>query len=114
MEFCERNNISVVTIETMRDIEMQKHYLQIGASATLHSMHLPQPPNGLSLAFDIAPLAYLHIKLWNPNGALWLKIAEFSKSIGLEPGAYWKRFIDNPHHQLSVCQCSIANLKATT
>jgi hypothetical protein len=107
LEFCEYNGISIKTLETIRTLELQEHYFSIGASATLNSMHLPQPPNQLALAFDIAPVEYLDMRYWNPGGKLWYKIAEFSKSIGLEPGVYWEHFHDSPHHQLRKCQCTL-------
>jgi hypothetical protein len=106
LEFCEYNGISIKTLETIRTLELQQHYLEIGASKTINSRHLPQPPNDLALAFDIVPVEYLTLKLWNPSGILWYRIAEFSKSVGLEPGTDWHRFQDNPHHQLMVCLCT--------
>ena len=52
------------------------------------------------LAFDVAPVEYLSLPDWNPNGALWAKIGAIGKSQGLEWGGDWKKK-DLPHFQLT-------------
>lgn len=89
------------TLETLRDIERQKYYFEIGVSQTMNSKHLPQLPNNLSLAFDLAPVEYLKLKHWNPKGILWETIRTQSRAIGLICNIPW----DKPHHQLNKCEC---------
>lgn len=95
----------LTVVETMRDEEMQRHYYNIGASRTLKSKHLPQPPRSLALAFDVAPTHYLGLKAWNPNGAAWAAMGNIGRTLGLEWGGDWKTFVDQPHFQLRECRC---------
>lgn len=97
--------IRLTLIETLRDEERQRHYLAIGVSQTIKSLHLPQPPNGLALAFDVAPTAYLHVKGWNPVGDDWQTVGQISEGLGLEWGGRWPKLRDRPHHQLRECLC---------
>ena len=94
----------ITVYETIRSKELQAHYLEIGASWTIRSLHLPQPPRGLALAFDAAPSSYLTLKAWNPLGPLWLAYGEAGESLGLTWGGRWRRR-DKPHLQLSRCEC---------
>lgn len=43
--------------EGVRDLATQRHYLAIGASKTLNSLHLPQP-DGFGHAADLYPLTF--------------------------------------------------------
>lgn len=90
--------------ETIRTPELQEHYIEIGVSWTARSKHLPQPPRGLSLAFDAAPSEYLRLKAWNPHGPLWLAYGEAGEALGLAWGGRWKQR-DKPHLQLDHCLC---------
>jgi hypothetical protein len=108
---CAAAGIPLTLIETLRQPDRQEHYVQIGVSWTARSKHLPQPPNGLSLAFDAAPTEYLALKNWNTNGPLWDRVAEISGDLGLIWGV-WKRNkyqvlenVDKAHHYLDACAC---------
>jgi hypothetical protein len=93
-------------VETLRQPDRQAYYYQIGATRTLtNSKHLPQNPNGLSLAFDIVPTEYLSARLWDPDGDLWSEMGRIGEALGLQWGGRWKSIHDNPHFQLPVCQC---------
>jgi peptidoglycan L-alanyl-D-glutamate endopeptidase CwlK len=99
------DGIATRCIETLRDDKRQAHYLAIGASQTRKSQHLPQPPFGLSLAFDLAPIDYLIRKNWYPVGVFWLHLARIGKELGLHWGGDWEGFRDQPHFYLKKCQC---------
>jgi peptidoglycan L-alanyl-D-glutamate endopeptidase CwlK len=95
----------IATIETMRDLERQKWYVETHVSRTLKSLHLPQPPLNLALAFDVAPRAYLDVKGWNPGGLVWDEMGAEGHRLGLQWGGDWVTFRDRPHFQLPKCQC---------
>lgn len=105
----------IVLIETLRDVERQEYYIKHGVSRTMHSLHLPQPPNGLSLAFDICPRAYLNTKNWSPGGGLWDDLADIALSddcplalrLGVTWGGEWEGWKDYPHFQIDKCGCSL-------
>ena len=101
--------IKVTLLETMRDMERQEWYLKNKRSKTLQSKHLPQPPNSLALAFDLAPSSYLELRGWWPEGPLWKELGIAGESLGLTwggPGLVKDGFNwDFPHYQLSVCLC---------
>lgn len=99
-------------IETLRQPDRQAYYVRVGASRTMHSMHLAQPPNGLALAFDLAPTAYLSERAWHPEGELWYVLGAAGEALGLEWGGRWSwrwrtSFRDMPHFQLRRCACVI-------
>jgi len=99
-------------IETRRDEERERHYVETGVSQTMHSLHLPQPPNGLALAFDIAPTVYLPTKGWSPAGALWAQLGALVKAAGLEWGGDWNGWKDLDHFQLKQCACAAPQVPA--
>lgn len=101
---CAAQAIPLTLIETLRAPDRQEHYIQIGASWTRNSKHLPQPPRRLSLAFDAAVTAYLAMKWWNPQGPLWQTVGELGEALGLEWGGRWRQR-DMAHHQLEACLC---------
>ena len=97
--------ICPVTIETIRELDRQQHYVGLGVSWTLKSYHLAQPPHDLSLAFDLAPQEYLSHPLWNPDGEKWDQLGDLGQLIGLEWGfQLWRK--DKPHFQLTMCECT--------
>lgn len=100
-EILDELNIAHRTLETLRDVERQRYYVNIGTSKTMNSKHLPQGDSGLSLAFDLVPTEYLALKHWNPNGVLWETIRYHSRNVGLICNIPW----DKPHHQLNKCEC---------
>ena len=102
------SGLVLVTIETARDFTRQRYYKSIGVSKTLNSLHLPQPPNGLSLAFDVAPKDYLRMKGWHPGGPLWDQLGKIGEELGLEWGGRWRIFVDRPHFQFKTCRCTVS------
>ena len=102
--------IPIAVIETWRDLDRQRYYVSTGASQTMRSYHLPQPPHGLSLAYDIAPRAYLYMKGWNSGGELWQRLADIGLELGMEWGGNWTGFVDKSHYQLRACACDDALL----
>ena len=74
---------------TLRDEAEQAANVAHGVSWTLKSKHLPQPPDGKSLAIDLAPRDYLGLKYWNPTGPLWWAIAEAAVALGIRSGMDW-------------------------
>lgn len=98
-------DIDLVLIETLRDMARQVHYINIGVSWTMNSMHLPQPPNGKALAFDVAPEIYLDMKGWNPSGEHWDTVGAMGKALGLDWGGDYVKTPDRPHFFLTKCIC---------
>ena len=105
LDFAERAPAPLVLIETLRDLERQRYYYNSRVSRTLKSKHLPQPPNGLSLAFDTCPREYLRLKGWAPDGGLWYALGSVGLALGLHWGGSWTRFPDRPHFYLTSCAC---------
>jgi len=99
------HGIRVAVVETLRDLPRQRYYAETGVSRTLASPHLPQPPNQLSLAFDLVPREYLPMKLWNPGGELWTRLGALAGDLGLMWGGDWRRWKDRPHFYLDRCRC---------
>ncbi len=96
----------LTVIETIRALDRQEYYIKIGASWTLRSKHLPQPPHHLALAFDAAPSEYLSMKLWNPRGGFWKDYGQAGEDLGLTWGGRWKQK-DLSHLELSNgCECA--------
>jgi hypothetical protein len=101
---CYSKDIQLVTIETIRAIDRQRYYVDRGVSWTLNSLHLPQEPHMLALAFDICPHEYLSHPEWNPAGEKWMAAGRLGTDIGLGWGYdLWGR--DMPHFQLKECEC---------
>jgi hypothetical protein len=100
------------TVETLRDDARQAHYISIGTSWTTRSLHLPQPPNGLALAFDVVPTDYVLMKSWNPAGPFWRELGQIGKALGLLWGGDWQSTPDRPHFELKKCQCAAPPPKA--
>lgn len=105
LDKAERRGVRVTTIETLRSEPRQRHLMEIGASRTLRSYHLPQKPNGLALAFDVAPTEYLTLKAWNPHGIHWQTLGEIGRWLGMEWGGDWEHFKDLVHFQRRACTC---------
>lgn len=97
--------IRLALVETLRDAERQRYYVKIGTSWTLRSKHLPQPPNGLALAFDACPHDYLAMKGWNPGGPAWRVLADLAEAAGLRAGANRTKRKDRPHYYQDACSC---------
>jgi len=88
---CTEARICVIIVDTLRTVEEQKDNIRRGVSWTQNSKHLPQPPEGKSLAIDIAPYhTYLlngPDKLeWDRNDPVWKRIGEIGERLGLKWG----------------------------
>lgn len=105
LDSAEDNGILLTTIETIRQLERQAYYVNIGASRTMNSKHLPQPPNNLALAFDVVPTAYLKERHWHPKGEYWQTLGRIAEKLGLTWGGTWESFVDLPHFQADECFC---------
>jgi hypothetical protein len=107
----EDDEIYLSTISTIRTKEEQAQYVKGGTSWTLNSLHLPQPPNNLSLAVDVCPVPLLTMKNWNPASPLWDRVGEVAAEVGLRWGVWKKdkegklRNVDKAHLYLSACAC---------
>ena len=97
--------VETVLIETLRDAARQSFYIASGVSWTMRSKHLPQPPNGLALAFDLCPRDYLAEKNWAPGGDEWFVLGDLAEEADLEWGGTWTSQKDYPHFQKGVCTC---------
>ena len=106
VEACHFSGFDLALIETIRQPDRQAYYVRIGASKTMDSKHLPQPPHGLSLAVDVCPREYLSNPLWHPEGELWDRMGGFAKRFGLLWGGDWPAFVDRPHCYLDACLCA--------
>lgn len=101
----EAAGIRIRLVETMRDEERQKFYVASKVSKTMNSMHLPQPPNGMSLAFDVCPEEYLYMKGWCPGGDHWRTLGVIGAELGLFWGGEWRGWKDKPHFYYRRCRC---------
>lgn len=86
---CQTLNCPVTIITTLRSLPEQEQAVANGVSWTMKSKHLPQPPEGKSLAIDLCPTEYLTMKNWNPTGPLWWLIAKAAIDLGLRSGMDW-------------------------
>jgi hypothetical protein len=100
-------HIFLSTISTLRTPDQQKDLIASGVSWTRRSKHLPQPPKGLSLAIDLCPVEYLHMKGWNPTGAYWQELGRVGESLGMRWGGRWVQR-DMGHLELAKCLCGEA------
>ena len=89
--------LDVVIEDTGRSEDDQREKLATGVSWTLHSMHLPQPPEDKSKAIDLVPRVCMTLKYWGWNGKFgnshpfWFKLVVIGRSLGLECGGDWVR-----------------------
>lgn len=108
--FCEliaqaaAEGIPVMIVNVLRNDEEQADNLARGVSATLKSKHLPQLPEGKSLAIDICPYDTFSLhgsdKLkWDTSDPAWAKLGEIGESIGLRWGGRWKKPLDPGHFE---------------
>ncbi|PKG22882.1 peptidoglycan-binding protein [Niallia nealsonii] len=87
------NKIDVLIYETIRTREMQREYLQQGASQTMESFHI------VGQALDFVPVKAQETS-WNSYRDSKIKKAiSYAKSLGFEWGGDWKDFVDQPHLQ---------------
>lgn len=93
---------SIIVVEGLRSLELQRKYVAAGRSLTLASRHLLQP-SGFGEAVDLC--------VWKDKRACWefdvlvaLKGRVFAAAVELNVsltwGGEWKRLVDTPHYQL--------------
>ena len=92
---CIEVQIPLLIYGTLRDKEQQKHNIEMKVSWTMNSKHLPQSPEGKSLAIDIVPFEIFQLhgpdKLnWNEKDPVWKKIGAIGESLGLKWGVIIK------------------------
>lgn len=99
---CTAANIPVVVIDTGRTVIEQRQKVVEGVSWTQNSRHLPQPPEGLSEAIDIAPVSIIAAAAlfpnWQPTNPLWEKVGEIGEALGLRWGGRWSGIKRDPSH----------------
>jgi hypothetical protein len=88
---CAEAGIPVMVITTSRTIEEQTDAVARGVSWTMNSKHLPQPPDGKSLAIDICPYEQFQLhgpdKLqWSADDPAWQQIGKIGEALGLKWG----------------------------
>lgn len=103
LDGCELIGIPCRVVDTGRTETQQQINLIRGVSWTKHSKHLPQPPEELSEAIDIVPIAILelHKPNWDPDNPMWEKIGLVGEALGLEWGGRWTSINDgkgDPSH----------------
>lgn len=97
--------------EVLRAPDRQRQLVQVGASKTLRSRHLPHPKDGLSRAFDLIPLVDVNsdgkvtveeMYAWPLYYKLAPVLKQAAKDVGvpIEWGGDWRSFKDGPHWQL--------------
>lgn len=83
--------VPLTIITTLRSYQEQELAVQHGTSWTMKSLHLPQPPDGKSLAIDVCPTELLTQKNWAPLNPLWWIVAQIGTRLGLRSGMDWER-----------------------
>lgn len=86
--------IPLVIINTLRTPEQQAANVAKGVSWTSNSKHLPQPPDGKSLAIDVAPYSQFqehgeHKIQWDAADPSWSIIGAIGEALGLRWGGRW-------------------------
>lgn len=89
IESCKTAMIDVTIITTLRTVEEQVQAVKHGVSWTMNSKHLPQPPEGKSLAIDLVPTHLINTKNWSPTHPDWWVIAKAGVALGLRSGMDW-------------------------
>lgn len=103
---CVEARLEVIIINTLRTPEEQAQELASGNSWTEHSKHLPQPPDGKSLALDVCLVAEYNIvganKLqWAVSDPRWQTLGAIGEKLGLRWGGRWTQK-DMGHFELDV------------
>ena len=104
---CVERGIAVMIVDTLRNEAEQELNLARGTSATKSSRHLPQLPDGKSLAVDLCPYETyqrhgLDKLAWDPNAEEWRVMGEIGERLGLRWGGRWERPFDPGHFELPV------------
>lgn len=94
IEQCKNEGITLLITSTLRDSEYQRYlYEKVPGSTNTPLIGA----HGFGLAFDVVPVINGKA-LWN-NQALWKRIGELGKGLGLEWGGDWRSIVDKPHFQ---------------
>ncbi len=93
---CTESDVPLMIIDTLRTPEEQAQNIANGVSWTTNSKHLPQPPDGKSLAIDVCPFETFQLngadKLkWDSNDPVWEKLAQIGEACGMISGHRWKQ-----------------------
>lgn len=104
---CIEAGIPVMIVDTLRTPGEQEANLAKGVSATMNSKHLPQPPEGKSLAIDIVPYDTYALHgpdkvHWDTKSPVWLIMGQIGESLGLRWGGRWKTPHDPGHFEYVV------------
>jgi peptidoglycan LD-endopeptidase CwlK len=94
-DYCIKNKIDILIVQTVRTLEEQKANVAKGVSQTLKSYHL------VGQALDFVPIVNGDDD-WRVSAyqtAPIKKAVAYAKSIGFEYGGDWKSFKDYPHLQ---------------
>lgn len=78
-------------VYTLRTIAEEEEAVKKGRSKTMHSMHLPHPPENKALAVDVVPEVLLHEVNYKPESPLWWEIGAIGVKLGLRWGGQWDR-----------------------
>lgn len=90
--------------DTDRDEATQVQNVKNGVSWTMHSKHLPQPPENKSEAIDIVPRECMALKYWGWNGRIenshpaWGKLIAIGQKLGLKCGAFFVKIVDGKEY----------------
>ena len=83
--------IPLRVVYTLRTVAEQEEAVKKGRSKTMHSMHLPHPPEGKALAVDVVPEVLLKEKNYSPSSPLWWEIGGIITKLGMRWGGQWDR-----------------------
>jgi hypothetical protein len=105
LTLCEKNNIKVTVIQTLRDAEYQNSLFQSGRTkpgkiVTNCDGFRKKSNHQSGKAFDIVPVDAKGQILWNDSNK-FRQIADLAISLGLTAAFYWKKFPDSPHIELN-------------
>jgi len=105
LALCDKNDIKVLVIQTLRDAEYQNSLYQIGRTkpgkvVTNCDGYRKKSNHQSGKAFDIVPVDDKGQILWN-DSQKFRQIADLAVSLGLSAGFYWRKFKDSPHIELN-------------
>jgi hypothetical protein len=88
---CIAASTPVTVVCTLRSEPEQMAEIRAHQSWTAMSKHLPQPPDGLSLAIDLVPTILIGKLNWAPTDPAWWVIARAGVALGLRSGMDWNK-----------------------
>lgn len=101
---CVEAGIPLLIVDTLRTPEEHAANLAKGVSWTQNSKHLPQDPDGKSLAIDVVPYEIWQAngpdKLnWNDQDPVWEKLGVIGEKLGMRWGGRFKPHRDLGHFE---------------